>query len=148
MDIMSTFVQQYCIDLMIVDLIRDIRKSCIPFDIVVGIKNGGLHVSVPISMALHLPHDDVHISFYDENDERLSQPAISDIHVYGKKILLVDDLVDSGATLKHFKEQTGLEQGKDFYMACLYWKEHGEFGEKPDFWVDLKDGWITFPWEI
>jgi GTP cyclohydrolase IA len=55
-------------------------------------------------------------------------------------VLIVDDLVDSGATTRDFKEA-----GYD--IACLHVKDHTPEQSIPSFWVTKISGWITYWWE-
>jgi hypoxanthine phosphoribosyltransferase len=136
---MSTYYlpRELC-DRYIEQLIRQIQASDIKFGVVVGIANGGLHVSRPIAEALNLPHKSVHISTYRDT------PIIENVDfvdIYGE-VLLVDDILDSGNTIalfkKHFK--------KDVYIATLYWKRGSPY--EPNFYVQEKyDSWIKFYWE-
>lgn len=54
--------------------------------------------------------------------------------------LVVDDIADSGETLKHF-EKSG------YRMATLFCKPGSEV--KPEFYGEIfsSDAWIVFPWE-
>jgi hypoxanthine phosphoribosyltransferase len=68
----------------------------------------------------------------------------------GEHILLVDDMVDSGTTLK--KVVNTLPQRhpdiKEIKTAVLWWKACSNF--KPDYWIDYLPGdpWIVQPFEI
>jgi len=65
-------------------------------------------------------------------------------NVKGKKILIVDDIWDSGMTmnavLNHF-------QGEDIVTSTLLWKKSSP--TKPNYYAEVvKDNeWIVFPWE-
>ncbi len=66
------------------------------------------------------------------------------------KLLLVDDMVDSGQTIAKVVEH--LKQAypavTEVRVAVLWWKSHSVF--KPDYWVDyLQDNpWIHQPFEV
>ena len=62
------------------------------------------------------------------------------------KILLVDDLIDSGGTVKFMVDNYSDEI--DFDIAVLYDKGGGEI--RPSYLIDNipRDEWVTFPWEI
>jgi hypoxanthine phosphoribosyltransferase len=128
------------------------------FNFVVGIKNGGLNISVPLAEDLKLPHQSIHISFYN-GEEKMNSPVISSNDLprilsmkqkIGGPFLWVDDIIDSGSTLQWFLDYTGLKMGKDFYVATLHWCKENSPNLQPNFYVELKDkrDWIVYPWEF
>ncbi len=67
----------------------------------------------------------------------------------GDKVLVVDDVFDTGKTAEAVKmriEATGAEMR----MACVYWKScNNKTDLKPDYYTkDLGGAWIVFPHEI
>ena len=92
------------------------------------------------------------INFYDENDKRMETPIVYqnvDMSSINKsdRILIVDDIVDSGLSLKWL--YTSLEwQGYSKYESCaLYVKPQAII--KPDVWAKVVDNdvWVQFAWE-
>lgn len=128
---------------ILTDKIKDAKR---PYSCVVGIKNGGIHISRPISEALCLPHIGVRISYYDGKRRRrtpICKKGKFKLNDYSS-CLIIDDLIDGGGTLNMFEEMYGLRYQDD--VAVLFWNRAGDF--VPDFWVAEKpDGWIRFPWE-
>jgi hypoxanthine phosphoribosyltransferase len=128
---------------MITGLIERIKWSGKVYNKVVGIRQGGIYVSLPIAHALRLPHEEVIISRYDDTSKRL-EPLVQNVTFSGspvaEKILVVDDIVDEGDTLRLFSEHFS----NDYDVATL-------FTTKPnttEFYMALKqDKWIVFPWE-
>jgi hypoxanthine phosphoribosyltransferase len=124
------------------------------FDVILGIKNGGINVSKPIASFFNKPHLDIHISFYD-GEQKLIEPQLKEINnciiekLKDNKFLLVDDIVDSGSTLKWFIDNTGLKKGVDFSVASIHWCEENSPDLMPEFFVSKKSkfDWIYFPWE-
>lgn len=138
---------------MMLKLIAMIEHSDFEFDRIVGIAKGGLHVSAPLVSHFQKPHEEITISYYHSGVDYtyVDQPLLDlgDFDPTESKFLLVDDLVDSGATLNRFKKEFNLEQGEDFRMAVLHWNPEGEFGQKPDFYVEEKYyRWIVYPWNV
>lgn len=133
---------------MIVKLATNIRANNDKFDYIVGIERGGLHVSEPLAKMLGIPHKSIKISFYGEGTERSKEPVV-DFHgeVIAKtdRVLFVDDLVDSGATLMYFKDNIHCK----YKSAALFWNQMGKYGIKPDYYIEMKflNTWLEFPWE-
>lgn len=134
------YISQAEVDSMISVLIDKIKPDQHNFDMVVGIANGGLHVSVPVAKGLHLPHDVVRISFYDGMSRR-SEPIISyNDNILGKRVLVVDDLVDGGHTLLAYMRHFGYTKS-----AVLFWNPSGY---EPSYWAKEKpEAWLVFEWE-
>jgi hypoxanthine phosphoribosyltransferase len=139
---------------MIFDLLEKIEDSGIDFTVVCGIERGGVHISKLLAEGLGLPHTQIKISFYQDDIYVPWMPVVNHKGVTFKKkdtVLLVDDLVDSGSTLKYFKKLYRIEQGDqkpNFKMATLFWNSSGKYNQRPDFFVDYKGSdWIVFPWE-
>ncbi len=65
----------------------------------------------------------------------------------GKKVLIVDDIFDTGKTaealLKH------INGGKDVRIASLFFKPKNNLTNiKPDYYISETDSWIVFPHEL
>ena len=140
------YYAQQSIDNMIDDLANQIKASCLNIDYIVGIENGGLHVSIPLSKILNIKHESIKVSFYGDKVSPNKEPVV-DYHQFkfqeNKKYLLVDDLVDSGATFDYIKKTN---QNMDLLTAVLFYNFKANL---PNFWVDKKDDnvWIMFPWD-
>ena len=67
----------------------------------------------------------------------------------GDKVLVVDDVFDTGKTAAAVKAQVDAI-GAEMRMACVYWKpEKNITSLKPDYFVrDVGLDWIVFPHEI
>ena len=67
----------------------------------------------------------------------------------GDKVLVVDDVFDTGKTAKAVSERVA-KTGAEMRLACVYWKpEKNRTDMKPDYFVkDVGLDWIVFPHEI
>lgn len=138
-------------------LIGKIKHDHINFDSILGIKNGGLHLSQRIAQHFKKPHHSVLISFYDKDDKRLETPRVDNYTLLEElkskkhgKFLFVDDIIDSGSTLRWFMTHTGLERDKDFLVVTMHWCPENSPDLKPHFYVanKHKDEWVVYPWEV
>ena len=152
---MKKYITQTEFSKSLLKLLQQIEKSKCEFDYVLGIKKGGLNVSVPLADYFNKPHLGIQISFYD-GDQKLTEPIVEtdrlDIirnKMHGK-CLWVDDIIDSGDTLKWFMDNTGLQIDKDFIVASLHWCEESSPRYRPHFFVERKNkaDWIVYPWEV
>ena len=134
-------------NIMLERLAQKIKNSKEKFDYIMGIENGGVNVSIPLGLSLKLPHKTIKISFYGD-DKKPSETPIVDLrgHIFKEidKVLLVDDLTDSGKTLEYFKNNFKC----DHKVAVLFHNER--FSTViPEYYSEIKpyDKWIIFPWE-
>ena len=128
---------------LINDLILKIRDSQFKPDCVVGVVRGGYIPSEAISRALKVPLVLVRASSYSDKS-KIGSPVISEF--VGKpfgKVLIVDDLVDSGETLLQVKEIL-----KDFSpKTAVIWTKKDNIA---DFFVKRvePETWIEQPMEM
>ena len=149
---MKIYINQVQFNTHLLRLLEKLNGKMDDFDVVLGIKNGGLNVSKPIANFFNKQHLDIHISYYI-GEQKLFEPQIEKIDnldiFKSNKFLLVDDIVDSGSTLKWFIDKTGFKKGEDFSVASIHWCEENSPDLEPEFFVNkkLKLDWIVYPWE-
>jgi hypoxanthine phosphoribosyltransferase len=126
-------------------LTRSIVDNSKKYKSIVGIANGGLAISNCLSYFLLLPHITITIRL---RDGKAVDASLDGMEKVTKPFLWVDDIIDSGETLKYFKQQ-GYIQGVDFDVATLHWCPKNSRGERPDYYVATKEvtDWIVYPWE-
>lgn len=135
-------------------LIAQIKESDFIPDLILGISRGGLPVADALTRAFSKPMAVIAASSYKGAGE-VSQGQlevsehIATLHPLAGKVLLVDDLVDSGLTLKALAMQLKSRHSDvvDLKTAVLWAKPNSKF--KPDFRaVELEhDLWIVQPFE-
>jgi uncharacterized protein len=64
----------------------------------------------------------------------------------GKKVLLVDDIADSGETLKLAQQHLEAQGAKEVKTATLYMKASSV--TVPDFYEKVTSSWVVFPWDV
>jgi uncharacterized protein len=90
--------EEYCGH--VAELCREIYLSNWRPDYVVGITRGGLLPATMISHYLKIPMYSLKVSLRDDSDLPESNLWMAEDAYNGKNILIVDDMNDSGATLK------------------------------------------------
>lgn len=73
----------------------------------------------------------------------ITQPCQVDVR--GKKVLLVDDVTDSGGSLGVGKDYIKGLGAEEVRTAVLHYKPWSDF--KPDYVADESDAWIIYQWE-
>jgi hypoxanthine phosphoribosyltransferase len=125
------------------------RVKGVKVDLVVGIARGGLPISMVVADRLRVPIDFINVKSYRGMGVRGRPMIISTLYedVKGKDVLIVDDLVDEGETMntviKYIKDNYS---PRKIYTAVLFIKPWSSF--KPDFYLDVLDEWVVFPWEL
>lgn len=130
-------------------IIKIINSRPTEYTRVVGISRGGLPLGVALSHKLNLPFSVVGVSSY--NDETNEQETLicdtPDIIFEGwmGNILIVDDIADSGQTLKFLREKTSKYPKIKCTTVTVYYKERSII--RPDIYLEVTDKWVVFPWE-
>ena len=118
-------------------------------DVVFAIARGGLIVAASLAYALGVKNTyTMNVEFYTGVDERLPVPMIlppaPDLALLeNAKVLIADDVADTGATLALVKEFCGERVG-EVRTATLYEKSHSTV--KCEYVWRRTDDWIVFPW--
>lgn len=131
------------------DLANQVTESGYKPEIILGIARGGLFLAGSLGYALEIKNLFImNVEYYTGENKRLEVPIVlppylelSDIEEF--KVLIADDVADTGHTLELVKEHC---EGKvaDVKTAVLYRKPGSV--SNPDFVWQNVDGWIHFPW--
>ena len=126
---------------------EQIKANNEKFDLVIGIARGGIPVAMVIADQLGVKIDIINVKSYTGIAERSRPRIISTLteEVRGKKLLLVDDLVDYGDTMKTVASFLGKQKPSTMTTAVLFVKPWSKF--KPDFYLEVVGDWVVFPWE-
>lgn len=129
-------------------------------DLIIAIARGGLIPAGAIGYAIGVKAmGAMNVEFYTGVGQTLEEPVVlpplmdpSDLP--GKRVLVVDDVADSGKTLKMVMEllrHQGLDLGGetiqvDARSAVIYHKPRSII--RPDYVWRKTDKWINFPWSV
>jgi hypoxanthine phosphoribosyltransferase len=118
-------------------------------DIILGIARGGLLIAGALGYALGVKNTfTMNVEFYTGIDERLDMPMIlppvPDLVDFADfKVLIADDVADTGMTLELVKEFC---EGKVAEVRCAVLYEKSRSVVKCEYVWRRTDLWITFPW--
>jgi len=128
---------------ILIEKVRDYN-----FEAIVTVARGGLTLSHAMSEGLDIRQvQSIRTELYDKSKKR------ENITIFGrcefkniKRVLVVDDISDSGDTLSAIMNYLN-EEFKDieFKSATLFYKKTSIY--EPHFWINEADGWIDFFWE-
>ena len=127
-------------------LCRDIVLDKFDPQVIVGLSRGGLTPGVMMSHWFKLPFKPVQAALRDFPVWEAYLPRKTD-----KRVLIVDDICDSGETFKRMEQHIKKDSICDVRFASLWWNN-----EIPDFEPhyyaqecakDSEELWIHFPWE-
>ena len=118
-------------------------------DLILAIARGGLLVCGALGYALGVKNTfTMNVEFYTGIDERLDLPMIlppvPDLVDFADfKVLIADDVADTGATLELVKEFC---EGKVAEVRCAVLYEKPRSAVKCEYVWRRTDRWIVFPW--
>ena len=134
---------------MLIELARRVKDSGFRPDLIIGVSRGGWAPARIMSDLLENANTaSIRIEFYLAPGVTARKPVISQaimVPVKGVNVLVVDDVSDTGESLKVAVEHLDVCGAKAIKTATLYYKPQSIF--KPNFFIVETDQWIIFPWE-
>nr|WP_042195326.1 phosphoribosyltransferase [Kibdelosporangium sp. MJ126-NF4]CEL21938.1 Xanthine-guanine phosphoribosyltransferase [Kibdelosporangium sp. MJ126-NF4]CTQ92718.1 Xanthine-guanine phosphoribosyltransferase (EC 2.4.2.22) [Kibdelosporangium sp. MJ126-NF4] len=118
-------------------------------DLILSIARGGLFAAGALGYALNVKNLHVmNVEFYTGVNERLDLPVMlppvpNVVDLTGAKVLVADDVADTGATLKLVRDFCE-DHVAEVRCAVIYEKPHSKV--KCDYVWRNTDRWINFPW--
>lgn len=125
-----------------------ILTSETPFATIIAIGRGGLTFGHLLSDFLRIPICSITIQSYTDikkqGEVKITEGLSS--RIAGKRVLLVDDIADSGATLKRATSYLRRFRPESIAIATLFYKPHSTV--RPDYFAKQTDLWILQPFEV
>lgn len=128
---------------------KQINQTGKSYDRIIVIAKGGLTWSRVLADIINVPNiETIQVRLYHGIGKAFKKPEVivpikADIR--GERVLLFDDVADSGRTLE-FAKNLLLEQSASVDTATLFYKPSSKI--VPDFFDHQTDAWIVFPHEL
>lgn len=114
---------------------------------IVAIARGGLTLGHLLSDLLQIPISTITIQSYTDIQKQGELKITGKLHapIKNKRVLIADDVADSGKTLKRAISYLRLFHPASIAAAVLFYKPRSV--QKPDFFAAQTTKWILFPYE-
>ena len=134
-------------------LARKIRRDRFKPDIVIGIARGGLVPARTVcDFLLQKDLASVKVEHWGIatalGKAKIRFPLPVEVDISGKKVLIVDDVADSGDSFSIITEYLMEKNPAEIKTAVLQYKTSSAF--IPDYWGERRDKWkwIIYPWAV
>lgn len=128
---------------------QKIQKDNFKPDIIVGVSRGGLVPARILSDLLETPDlATIRIEFYLDIEQTRKEPILTQnltMPVTAKKVLIADDIADTGKSLKLAKQHILQQGAKEAKTATIYAKPQS--ATTPDYFEKETSRWVVFPWD-
>jgi hypothetical protein len=120
-------------------------------DLLLSVARGGLFVAGALGYALDVKNLHVmNVAFYTGVDQRLAMPVMLPpvpdvVDLAGAKVLVADDVADTGETLKLVRDFC-VDHVAEVRCAVIYQKPHSKV--RSEYVWRHTDRWINFPWSV
>jgi hypoxanthine phosphoribosyltransferase len=137
------------IEELVAALVADLPRN---YDLLLVVTRGGMVPACLISEQTDIRNFFAAAEMFSTGvGETLPDPVFlqfpADPLLYGKRVLIVDDVWDTGRTIVAVKQRV-LAAGGIADLAVLHYKpEHSQYADRPDYFAATTDAWIVYPWD-
>ena len=134
---------------LLLSLAKRIRETGHLPEVIVGVSRGGWPPARVMSDLLENQNlANMKVVFYKDIGVRnrapvITQPVTSEVS--RKRVLVVDDVADSGLSLREVSKHLKRKGARDIKVCSIYLKPRSVF--TPDFYARKTTKWVIFPWE-
>ena len=134
---------------MMIELARQIKGGGYSPEVIVGVSRGGWPPARVMSDLLENRNlANMKVEFYKNigvtaKRPKITQPVTSE--VVGRRVLVVDDVADSGHSLRVTVKHIARRGAREIRVCTLYLKPNSIF--KPNHYARTTSKWVIFPWE-
>ena len=126
-----------------------VRNSGFRPDVIVAISRGGFNPARILSDQLSIQRlASLQIEYYTGVSQRRSDPQIVlplNADMPGLRAIVVDDVSDSGETLRVARDHVLGRGASEVRVATLHVKPWSSF--RPDYYAEEVEAWVVYPWE-
>tara|TARA_Y100000592_G_C5205897_1_gene192696 strand:- start:4 stop:465 length:462 start_codon:yes stop_codon:yes gene_type:complete len=117
-------------------------------NIILGINRGGCIPGVYLSHRLKCPHEVIDIRLRDHKSKP-NLNVLEKAYAFQKKILIIDDINDTGATFKYIEDNFGKGDGRIKFASLVTNKPSEIIVDYHGYEINKDEvpSWIVFPWE-
>ncbi|HDO41829.1 MAG TPA: phosphoribosyltransferase [Candidatus Bathyarchaeota archaeon] len=134
---------------MLLALADMIKKDSFSPDVIIGVSRGGWPPARVMSDLLgNVELANIRVEFYRGVAETEDEPVITQplsMSVEGRKVLIMDDVADTGRSLRLVRDHVEKKKANVIKIATIYYKPWSTI--VPDYYVRVTRRWIVFPWE-
>jgi len=134
---------------MLLALADIIKKDSFSPDVIIGVSRGGWPPARVMSDLLgNVELANIRVEFYRGVAETEDEPVITQplsMSVEGRKVLIMDDVADTGRSLRLVRDHVEKKKANVIKIATIYYKPWSTI--VPDYYVRVTRRWIVFPWE-
>ncbi len=131
------------------ELAKSVKESGFKPDLIVAVSRGGFDPARIVCDQLGVRRlASLQIEYYTGVDEKCGSPQVVyplNSDVPGLKALVVDDVSDTGSSLKTAMEHVANRGASEVRVATLHVKPWTTF--RPDYYAEEVESWIVYPWE-
>ncbi|MBI4064747.1 phosphoribosyltransferase [Candidatus Gottesmanbacteria bacterium] len=140
-----TWSQYHTLSLNLAATILSHNKT---YEVIIAIARGGLSLGLILSDLLKTPVSSITIQSYTDIQKQgeLTITSKLGMSIKGKKVLLVDDIADSGKTFKRSLSYLKRLHPTSIATVALFYKPHSTY--RPDFYAKRTSAWILLPHEV
>lgn len=135
---------------MLLKVADEVRENDFDPDVIVGVSRGGWFPARVLSDLLGNPNlANVKAEFYVGVGETRESPTLTQpvsVCVEDKKVLVVDEVADTGKSLKLVKSHISDKGAGEIRVATVYYKPWSVVS--PDYYGKKTTSWVVFPWEM
>lgn len=137
------------IEQAVADLVQRLPRD---YDLLLVITRGGMVPACLISEQTDIRNIvAAAVMFYTAMGETLPDPVFlqfpADPLLLGKRVLVVDDVWDTGKTIVAVRQRIEAAGGQADLAVLHYKPTHSRYEDKPDYYATTTDEWIVYPWD-
>lgn len=131
------------------DIAAQVMASSFEPTYLIGITVGGLVPLALIAKELEMQRvATVSASSYDGNEKKgLKIRALPNVDLSQERVLLIDDISDTGDTLQNISQLLKDEYAVSEVQTAVMVSREDKKAYEPDFYARGVDNWVVFPWE-